>query len=282
MSTREAMRARRTGERARRPRGSDVSLAARRRRARKRRRAVLLLIASLALLVLIGPQIHRTMADQATQERPDQAVANQVVADQAIQARADRARAAAANQAKANQANQERADQAKADQANQERADQAKADQANQERADQARAEQAAAAIKKAKAALPRPGAEGLEPHLSQAFSRARTAALAAGLDLQINSGFRSATEQQRLYDAAIAKYGSPEKARHWVLPPAESDHVKGLAIDAGPPAAAAWLEKHGVGYGLCRRYLNEWWHFELLAPGVGQRCPALEPYAGG
>jgi D-alanyl-D-alanine carboxypeptidase len=269
MSTREAMRARRTGERARRPRGSDVSLAARRRRARKRRRAVLLLIASLALLVLIGPQIHRTMADQATQERPDQAVANQVVADQAIQARADRARAAAANQAKANQANQERADQAKAD-------------QANQERADQARAEQAAAAIKKAKAALPRPGAEGLEPHLSQAFSRVRTAALAAGLDLQINSGFRSATEQQRLYDAAIAKYGSPEKARHWVLPPAESDHVKGLAIDAGPPAAAAWLEKHGVGYGLCRRYLNEWWHFELLAPGVGQRCPALEPYAGG
>jgi LAS superfamily LD-carboxypeptidase LdcB len=209
------------------------------------------------LLVPIGLQIHRTMADHAA--------ADQVVADQAA---ADRADQAAATQA--------RADQARADQA---AADRARTDQAA---ADQAKSDQAAAAIKKAKAAQPAPGAGALEPHLSQAFSRARAAGLAAGLDLQINSGFRSAAEQQRLYGAAIAKYGSPEKARHWVLPPAESGHVRGLAIDVGPPAAAAWLEKHGVRFGLCRRYLNEWWHFELLAPALGQRCPALEPYAGG
>jgi D-alanyl-D-alanine carboxypeptidase len=280
MSARGAMRARRTGQGSRRPRGSEVSLAARQRRARRRRRAVLLLITSLALLVPIGLQIRRTMADQAV---ADQAVATQVVADQAAadRAAADQAAQAAATQARADQAaaDRARADQATADQAV---ADQAKSDQAA---ADQAAADQAAAdqaAINKAKAAQPAPGAGALEPHLSQAFSRARTAALAAGLDLQINSGFRSAAEQQRLYDAAIAKYGSPEKARHWVLPPAESDHVKGLAIDVGSPAAAAWLEKHGVRFGLCRRYLNEWWHFELLAPALGQRCPALEPYAGG
>jgi zinc D-Ala-D-Ala carboxypeptidase len=265
MSTRGAMRARRTGQGSRRPRGSDVTLAARQRRARRRRRAVLLLITSLALLVPIGLQIHRTMADQAA---ADQTVADQVVADRVA---ADRAAVDQAAQAAATQA---RADQAAADQA---RADQTAADQA---KSVQAAADQAA--IKKAKAAQPAPGAGALEPHLSQAFSRARTEALAAGLDLQISSGFRSAAEQQRLYDAAIAKYGSPEKARHWVLPPAESGHVKGLAIDVGPPAAAAWLEKHGVRFGLCRRYLNEWWHFELLAPAVGQRCPALEPYAGG
>jgi hypothetical protein len=37
-----------------------------------------------------------------------------------------------------------------------------------------------------------------------------------------------------------------------------------------------------GVRFGLCRRYANEWWHFERLAPAIGQRCPPLERYAGG
>ncbi len=126
----------------------------------------------------------------------------------------------------------------------------------------------------------PEPGA--IDPSLSRAFGRARTAAKAAGLDLQVTSGFRSTVTQQRLYDQAKAKYGSPEEARRWVLPPEESAHVSGLAIDVGPRAAATWLEKHGVRYGLCRRYVNEWWHFERLAPAIGQQCPAQEPYAGG
>jgi D-alanyl-D-alanine carboxypeptidase len=126
----------------------------------------------------------------------------------------------------------------------------------------------------------PEPGA--INPALSRAFGKAQTAAHAAGLHLQITSGFRSPATQQRLYEEAIAKYGSTKKARHWVLPPAESAHVMGRAVDVGPRAAAAWLEKHGARYGICRRYVNEWWHFERLAPAVGQKCPALEPFAGG
>ena len=124
--------------------------------------------------------------------------------------------------------------------------------------------------------------AGAIHPSLSRSIARAQTAARTAGLDLQVTSGFRGAATQQRLYDQAIAKYGSPQTARHWVLPPAESAHVKGLAVDVGPPAAAAWLEKNGVRYGLCRRYLNEGWHFERLAPAIGQPCPPMEPYAGG
>ena len=124
--------------------------------------------------------------------------------------------------------------------------------------------------------------AGAIHPSLSRSIARAQTAARTAGLDLQVTSGFRGAATQQRLYDQAIAKYGSPQTARRWVLPPAESAHVKGLAVDVGPPAAAAWLEKNGVRYGLCRRYLNEGWHFERLAPAIGQQCPAMEPYAGG
>jgi len=116
---------------------------------------------------------------------------------------------------------------------------------------------------------------------LSRALGKAQIGARAAGLDLQVTSGFRSASTQQRLYDQAVAKYGSAVKASRWVLPPAESAHVKGLAVDVGPRTAAAWLEKRGVRYGLCRRYVNEWWHFERLAPAIGQRCPPMEPYAG-
>ena len=126
----------------------------------------------------------------------------------------------------------------------------------------------------------PEPGA--IDPSLSRAFGKARAAAQTAGLDLQVTSGFRGVATQQRLYDQAVAKYGTAESARRWVLPPAESAHVNGLAIDVGPRPAAAWLEKHGVRYGLCRRYVNEWWHFERLAPAIGQQCPALEPFAGG
>ncbi len=140
----------------------------------------------------------------------------------------------------------------------------------------------AAPGIDDANPAQPRPEPGAIDPALSRAFGSARAAALAAGVDLQVTSGFRSTATQQRLYNRAIARYGSPENARRWVLPPAESAHVKGLAVDVGPRAAAAWLEKHGVRYGLCRRYVNEWWHFERLAPAIGQQCPALELHAGG
>ena len=142
--------------------------------------------------------------------------------------------------------------------------------------------QQGAPVINDAKPGPPPPEAGAIDPALSRAVSKAQTAARTAGLDLQVTSGFRGAATQQRLYDQAIAKYGSPERARHWVLPPAESAHVKGLAVDVGPPAAAGWLERNGVRFGLCRRYVNEGWHFERLAPAIGQPCPAMEPYAGG
>ncbi|MEP7192788.1 MAG: M15 family metallopeptidase [Actinomycetota bacterium] len=264
MSASGGMRRRGTGDAAGRPQGSDIDPERIARRERRRRHALLLLVTSLALVVPIGLQIHLSVADQAaaSQALASQAAADKFLADQFL-------------------ADQVLADQAAADKALADKAavDQAAADKAA---ADKVLADQAAADIKKAKTEQPKPGTWGLEPSLAQAFNRARTAELEVGLDLSINSGFRTAAAQQRLYDEGIAQYGSPEKARRWVLPPAESNHVRGLAIDVGPPAAAAWLEKNGVRYGLCRRYVNEWWHFELLAPAKGQSCPALEPYAGG
>jgi D-alanyl-D-alanine carboxypeptidase len=120
----------------------------------------------------------------------------------------------------------------------------------------------------------------GLTPALRRAVALAVAAARADGVDLVVTSGWRSPAHQQRLYDAAVAKYGSPAAARQWVLPPGESAHVRGEAVDVGPPVAASWLQAYGVRFGLCRRYVNEPWHFERLAGAKGSACPPMEPHA--
>ena len=121
-----------------------------------------------------------------------------------------------------------------------------------------------------------------LDPALHRQIDRAISAAAADGVELGVTSGWRSPAEQERLYQAAIRTYGSPAAAAQWVLPPDRSAHVSGAAVDVGPRAGAAWLETHGARFGLCRRYDNEWWHFELLAPTDGSGvCPARAPHAG-
>lgn len=117
------------------------------------------------------------------------------------------------------------------------------------------------------------PGTAGLTPDLAWAFSWAVGDARAAGVALTINSGKRSYAAQEALWRDGIATYGSPEAARRWVLPPSESTHVSGQAIDVAPRAGAAWLQRNGFRYGLCRTFDNEWWHFERIGfPGAP--CP--------
>ena len=122
--------------------------------------------------------------------------------------------------------------------------------------------------------------AEHLQPSVRRAVDKAIAAAAADGVALRVTSGYRSRAKQQRLYDEAIGKYGSAERARRWVLPPGESEHVQGRAVDVGPESGARWLEREGVRFGLCRRYDNEPWHFERLAGAKGSVCPAREPHA--
>lgn len=117
-----------------------------------------------------------------------------------------------------------------------------------------------------------------LAPKLRGALVKAIAAAQADGITLQINSGWRSAAYQEQLWQEAIRQYGSPEKAHMWVLPPDESDHVKGTAVDIGPWAGAAWMQKHGARFGLCPKYANEHWHFEYRTKPGGV-CPAQLPH---
>jgi len=109
-------------------------------------------------------------------------------------------------------------------------------------------------------------------------FLAAQAAAKAAGFNIRITSGFRTQSLQQRLFADAIKKYGSETEASKWVLPKDISHHPWGIAIDVNYPGdrkAVKWLEENGATYGVCRVYLNEWWHFEpVIAPG--QQCPPM------
>lgn len=118
-------------------------------------------------------------------------------------------------------------------------------------------------------------GADGLDVELVTRFVAARDAAAADGVDLEITSGVRSEAEQQKLFDEAVAFHGTVAIARRWVLPPEESGHVQGAAVDVGPMAGQVWLDEHGEQFGLCRVYENEPWHFEATVD-PGQSCPPL------
>jgi zinc D-Ala-D-Ala carboxypeptidase len=119
-------------------------------------------------------------------------------------------------------------------------------------------------------------GVARLDPQLRAALQDATRAAADDGVELLVNSGWRSRAYQQHLLDDAVSEYGSYAEARHWVNTPEESTHVTGDAVDVGRPDGADWLDEHGASWGLCRVYANEAWHFELLT-SPGGRCPALQ-----
>lgn len=118
------------------------------------------------------------------------------------------------------------------------------------------------------------PGVARLDPALRRALRRAATSARAAGLELEVDSGWRSPAYQRHLLREAIGTYGSEAEAARWVATPETSAHVSGDAVDVGPPAAAAWLAEHGAALGLCRIYGNEPWHFELRPDAADDGCP--------
>ncbi len=117
---------------------------------------------------------------------------------------------------------------------------------------------------------------KNLQPALLDALQRAATDARAEGVDIVINSGWRSAAQQEELLQRAIKTYGSREKAARWVATPEKSAHVAGEAVDVGPAKGASWLERRGAAYGLCRMYRNEAWHFELRPAAVTHGCPPM------
>jgi hypothetical protein len=120
------------------------------------------------------------------------------------------------------------------------------------------------------------PGVANLDPALLGALRRAATDAAGDGVELYVDSGWRSPAYQERLLREAVSKYGSENEAARWVATPTTSAHVSGDAVDLGPSRATAWLSRHGAEYGLCQIYRNESWHYELRPEAIDRGCPSM------
>lgn len=120
------------------------------------------------------------------------------------------------------------------------------------------------------------PGVAKLDPALLGALRQAAKDAAGDGVELVVDSGWRSRAYQEHLFQEAVLKYGSDQAAARWVATPSTSAHVSGDAVDIGPSGAAVWLSEHGAAHGLCQVYGNEPWHYELRPEAIDHGCPAM------
>jgi D-alanyl-D-alanine carboxypeptidase len=120
------------------------------------------------------------------------------------------------------------------------------------------------------------PAVANLDSALLGALRQAATDAAADGVELVVDSGWRSPAYQAQLLREAVSRYGSAEEAARWVATPETSAHVSGDAVDVGPSDAAAWVSAHGAAYGLCQIYGNEPWHYELRPEAIAHGCPRM------
>jgi D-alanyl-D-alanine carboxypeptidase len=120
------------------------------------------------------------------------------------------------------------------------------------------------------------PGVANLDLALLQALREAATDAADEGIEIQVNSGWRSPEYQEQLLREAVSEYGSEDEAARWVATANTSAHVSGDAVDIGPFDATAWLSEHGAHYGLCQIYHNEPWHYELRPDATSRGCPPM------
>jgi LAS superfamily LD-carboxypeptidase LdcB len=120
------------------------------------------------------------------------------------------------------------------------------------------------------------PAVANLDPALLGALRRAARDAAGDGVELYVDSGWRSPEYQEQLLHEAVAKYGSETEAARWVATADRSAHVSGDAVDIGHSDATAWLSEHGARYGLCQTYGNEPWHYELRPEAIDHGCPPM------
>ena len=112
-------------------------------------------------------------------------------------------------------------------------------------------------------------------PAVGAAFDLMDAAARSEGVDLVVNSGFRSDAEQAILF----ARHPDPR----WVAPPGRSRHrdATELDINMGDGGRAhAWLRVHGGRFGFVQRYSWEPWHWGYLPGCAGSRGDGRGPVA--
>lgn len=93
-----------------------------------------------------------------------------------------------------------------------------------------------------------------LLPDVADEFHEIHLAAKAAGFSVLIASGWRSEAHQTKLFEAAVARYDTPENiekfgsaekaARQWVAKQSEHATGKTIDFDVGIPIGSAFVEK--------------------------------------
>jgi hypothetical protein len=111
------------------------------------------------------------------------------------------------------------------------------------------------------------PSSVEVEVGTAEAFLAMRTAAGEAGVDLRLESGFRTLQQQQVLYRAWRGGYGNKAAV------PGRSNHQSGRALDIAVSDAGVyeWLKTNAASYGFMRTVRGEPWHWEYVkAPVAG------------
>lgn len=97
---------------------------------------------------------------------------------------------------------------------------------------------------------------------------RAMVAASGGRITLRGGSyGFRSYEDQERLWNKAVERYGSPAAARKWAAVPGRSNHGRGIAYDLGYTSdeAKQWAHRNAARFGLHFPMDHEDWHVEPI-----------------
>ena len=141
----------------------------------------------------------------------------------------------------------------------------------------------------------------GLDTETYERFMELKTAAAKEGIEINFMSGFRSYSEQVRVYKGWVEKYG--EEADRVSARPGHSEHQLGLAIDVNETTfdfadtpEGMWLRENCYKYGFILRYpsfeaeaitgyMYEPWHIRYLGDEMAYNVHfsglTLEEYLG-
>jgi hypothetical protein len=120
---------------------------------------------------------------------------------------------------------------------------------------------------------------EKVERDTANAYYVMAQAAEADGVQIRINSGFRTMAEQERLYACYVdCNCNNCNLAAE----PGYSNHQSGHALDLNTSAGGvlAWLNAHGASFGFEATVPSEDWHWEWWGGGPGGGPCGVE-YAG-
>lgn len=132
----------------------------------------------------------------------------------------------------------------------------------------------------------------------ARAFLKMVAVAREEGVRIVPISGFRPISYQKTLFERAVKRYGSEQKASRWVAPPGYSEHATGWTLDVGDESqrgtdiepsfestpASRWLQNnaHRFGFELSfppnnpQGVNHEPWHWRFI--GTDEARAAFHP----